>query len=203
MSYKSISNWLSPRVSRKGAENKHATGDVGLILLLSGLFLLSGCAGLPVRGSVGMQTIETRVDSEVARYYLANYLAGKRTDPALDERIDNVYQSSNGSLPDRSELKRLSDDFSVDFAALYMADQIARRPINRRFRSAFDRAYDYARKAFPEDRVKLSADYEVLVVPTYLYKRLFAAGADLAVPRAALQKAGSPAILSKPRTTPL
>src|SRR6266481_998610 len=191
MSYKNIFKWSPAWVFRRGADNNHPRGDVGLIpLLFVLLLLLSACAGLPVRGSVGMQTIDTRVDSEVARYYLANYLAGKRSDAALDERIDHVYQSANGSLPDRSELKQLSDDFSVDFAALYMADQIARKPINQRFRSAFDQAYDYAREAFPEGRVKLSTDYEVLVVPTYLYKRLFAAGADLAVPRAAIQKVG-------------
>ena len=47
-------------------------------------------------------------------------------DTELDERIDRVYQSANGLLPDRRELKRLSDDFSVDFAALYFSDQIAR-----------------------------------------------------------------------------
>ena len=35
-----------------------------------------------------------------------------------------------------------------------------------------------------------AADYEVLVVPIYLYKRLPGAGADLAAPRAALQKLG-------------
>jgi len=142
---------------------------------------------------VGSQTIEARVDSEVARYYLANYLAGERTDAALDERIDRVYQNTNGDLPDRAELKRLSDDFSVDFAALYFADQITRAPVNRRFRRVFDQAYDYALNAFPDGRVRLppaAADYEVLVVPTYLYKRLLAAGADMAVPRAALQKAG-------------
>jgi hypothetical protein len=190
MFYKNISICSPALVLRRRAENKHPRGAVGRILLLSVLLLLSACAGLPVRGSVGMQTIDTRVDSEVARYYLANYLAGKRSDAALDERIDHVYQNSNGSLPDRSELKELSDHFSVDFAALYMADQIARRPINRRFRRDFDQAYDYARKAFPEGRVKLSTDYEVLLVPTYLYKRIFAAGADLAAPRVALQEAG-------------
>ena len=160
-----------------------------IITLLSGLLLLSSCAGLPVRGVVGGQTFETRVDSEAARYYLADYLAGKHSDAALDERIDRVYQSSNGHLPDRDDLKRLSDDFSVDFAALYFADQIARVPVNRRFRSDFERAYEYTRKAFPEGQVKLSSDYEVLVVPTFLYTRIFATGADMAVPRAALQKA--------------
>ena len=122
--------------------------------------------------------------------YLGSYLAGQRSDAALDERIDRVYQSANGSLPDRYELKHLSDEFSVDFAALYLADQIARIPVNRRFRRAFDKAYEYARKTFPKGRVRLSAEYEVLVVPTYLYKRFFSVGADMAVPRAALKKAG-------------
>lgn len=160
--------------------------------LLSALLLLSACAGLPVRGSVGGQTIETRVDSEAARYYLGSYLAGRRSDAALDERIDRIYQNANGSLPDRTELKRLSDEFSVDFAALYLADQIALLSINRRFRRAFDQIYEYTRKAFPEGRVKLPAasDYEVLVVPIFLYQRLPGSGADLAAPRAALKKVG-------------
>jgi hypothetical protein len=62
---------------------------------LVALLLLSAC-GLPVRGRAGMQTIETRVDSEAARYYLESYLAGERNDAAFDERIDRVYQSANG-----------------------------------------------------------------------------------------------------------
>jgi hypothetical protein len=162
-------------------------------LFLFALLLLAACSGLPVRGSVEGQTIETRVDSEVARYYLANYLAGKRVDTLLDERIDRVYQSANGHLPDRNELKQISDEFSVDFAALYLADQIARVPVNARFRSAFDRAYEDTRKTFPEGRVRLpasAANYEVLFVPSYLYKRVIVSGADLAAPRAALQKLG-------------
>ena len=116
-------------------------------------------------------------------------------DTELDERIDLVYQSANGGLPDRGELKRLSDEFSVDFAALYLADQIAHIPVNRRFRIAFDHAYDSTRVALPQSRVKLpaaAADYEVLVIPIYLYKRLIGSGADLAAPRAALEKVGLP-----------
>ena len=175
----------------KGMVDKNTfNGPALIIILLSGLLLLTSCAGLPVRGMVGGQTIETRVDSEVARYYLGSYLAGKHSDAVLDARIDSVYQTADGSLPDRNELKQLSDDFSVDFAALYFADQIARVPVNRRFRSAFEKAYEYASKAFPEGQVRLSAGHEVLVVPTYLYKRFLATGADMAVPREALQKAG-------------
>jgi hypothetical protein len=145
-----------------------------------------------VNGTVGGQVIHTRVDSEVARYYVENYLAGKRSDALLDERIDRVYQNVNSDLPDRDDLKKLSDDFSVDFAALYLADQIAHEPVNRRFRSAFDQAYEYTRKAFPlgQMEVPAAAKYDVLFVPTYLYKRITFTGADMAVPRAALQKVG-------------
>jgi hypothetical protein len=189
MSYK-IPNWDLASFFGFETENKYLRRGVRHTIFLAALFLLSACAGLPVRGSVGMQTIETRVDSEAARYYLASYLAGDRSDATLDARIDRIYQSGNGHLPDRSELKRLSDDFSVDFAALYFADQIARIPVNRRFRRAFDQAYEYAREAFPKGRVSLSNEYEVMFVPTYLYKRLFSVGADMAVPRAAIQKAG-------------
>ena len=156
------------------------------------LLLLSGCTGLPVRGTIGGQTIETRVDSEVARYYLANYIAGRHTNPLLDERIDRIYQEANGTLPDRQDLKKLSDDFSVDFAALYFADQIDRVPANRRFLSIFRQAYDYTRINFPQDQMQVpgAANYDVLIVPTYLYKRFSFTGADLAVPRAALHKVG-------------
>jgi hypothetical protein len=162
------------------------------LTLLSALLLLAACAGLPVRGMVGGQAIETRVDSEVARYYLGNYLAGKRSDALLDERIDRVYQNADGKLPDRDDLKKLSDDFSVDFAALYFADRIARVPENRRFRSNFDQAYEYTRKGFRQGRVEIpaAAKYDVLFVPTYLYKRLTFTGADMAVPREALKKGG-------------
>ena len=48
---------------------------------------LAACAGLPVHGRVGGQSFDTRVDAEVAQYYLANYLSGRRTDPVLDQRI--------------------------------------------------------------------------------------------------------------------
>jgi hypothetical protein len=166
-----------------------------LIVVVSCLVLLAGCAGVPVRGTVGGQTIETRVDSEVARYYLANYLAGKRSNAPFDEQIDRVYGHADDGLPGRAELKRLSDEFSVDFAALYLADRIARVSVNRRFRAAFDEALAYSRKARPQQRARLpaaAAQYEVIFVPGYLYKRHRLTGADFAAPRAALERLGFP-----------
>ena len=157
------------------------------------LLALSACAGLPVRGMVGSQFIETRVDSEVARYYLANYLSGVHSNPVLDARIDQVYQTINGNIPGRSELKQLRDEFSTDFAALLLADEISRVPVNRQFRKVFDEAYDNVRKTYPAGRAKLPAaavQYEALIVPTYLYNRTNFSGADLAAPRKALEKVG-------------
>jgi hypothetical protein len=158
------------------------------------LFLgLNACAGLPARGSVGGQPIETRVDSEIARYYLASYLAGQRADPLLDARIDRIYRNAGKDLPDRAELKRLSDDFSLDFAALYLADRIAAAPANRRFRDDFDQAYGHARKSLREGTAALPAAagaYEVLFVPGYLYKRAPVTGADFAASRAVLKRLG-------------
>lgn len=188
----SAPSWVFRR-ENKSADRKHRVGAARWVLLLCILVFFPGCTGLPVRGIVGGQMIDSRVDSEVARYYLSDYLAGKHGDAVLDDRIDRVYQSGNGSLPNRSELKHLSDQFSVDFAALYLADQIDRVPLNHRFRIEFDQAYDYARKAFPEGHVKLpatAADFEWVFVPTYLYTRFLARGADMAVPRAALEQVG-------------
>ena len=151
-----------------------------------------GCAGVPVRGTIGGQTIETRVDSEVARYFMADYLAGRHTDSVLDKRIDGIYQKSDAGLPNRQDLKKLSEDFSVDFAALYLADRIDPVPTNRRFALLTVGPTNTTRKAFPEGRMKVAqaAEYDMLFVPTYLYKRLTFTGADLAVPRAALEKVG-------------
>src|ERR1044071_1378685 len=104
---------------------------------------LPGCSGVPVRGIVAGQSLDSRVDSEVARYYLANYLAGHRTDPALDARIDQVYHTIDGHMPGPTDLRKVSEEFSPDFAALLFADEIARVPANRRFRALFDAANDY------------------------------------------------------------
>ena len=159
------------------------------------MLALSACSGIAVRGTVDGQPVQTRVDSKAARYYLANYLAGKHTDPALDARIAQAYETVDGKIPSRDQLKQLSDEFSPDFAALFFADEISKVPVNRRFRSIFDKAYNYASETVPEGRAQLPAGadrYEALIVPTYLYKRPTFSGADLAGPREALQKVGLP-----------
>lgn len=158
---------------------------------LAVLLFAPACAGLPVHGIVGGQSIDTRVDAEVARYYVAAFLAGHKSNPALDGRIDDAYKNSRQGLPDRAELKRLSDQFSVDFAAAFFAERIAATPENRRFRELFD---GYSR-SFKLKQLRLpanAANYDVMFVPTYLYRRLPATGGDFAVPMKALRRIGVP-----------
>ncbi len=155
----------------------------------------SACAGIPVSGVVGGQSITTRVDSEAARYYVANYLAGKRANSPLDARIDDVYRNGDGGLPDRNQLKQLSDDFSTDFAALYFAESIDRAAKNRRLRNEFGRTLAVLGESLSNGRIQLpagAARYEFLLVPGYLYERHSFTGANLAAPRATLDRLGLP-----------
>jgi hypothetical protein len=161
--------------------------------VLAALMSVPACAGVAVRGQIGGRNIETRVDSELARYYLANFLSGSRADALLDRRIERIYQNGLGELPSRDDLKRISDDFSVDFAALYMADRILRAPKNRAFRAAYDRTSERVRKSLHHGVIQLpaaAAAHDVIFVPGFLYKRFPITGADLAAPRAALKKIG-------------
>jgi hypothetical protein len=160
--------------------------------------LAAGCAvspsGFPVRGALGSQFLETRVDSEVARYYLASYLSGKRGDRRLDARIDGAYQDYSSVLPSRNELKRLSEEFSIDFAALYFADRVSNEPMSRRFRQDFEKARDYVRRPISAGGgirfSEAAEEFEIIFVPGYLYRRHPATGADFAAPRATLKQVG-------------
>ena len=165
----------------------------GTLLALAALGLLGACAGIPARGRIGGQAVQARVDSEIARYFIASYHSREQRVAALDARIDALYRSDSDSLPDRSELKRLDDEFSSDFAALYFADRIGRIPRNRDFRAVYERARSLAQTDPAQAGALLrcaAAGYDILFVPGYLYKRHRTTGADLAAPRAALGKAG-------------
>jgi hypothetical protein len=123
---------------------------------------------------------------------VTSYLEGRRNDRDLDQRIDRIYRNGSSDLPDRAELRRLSDEFSMDFAALYFADRIARAPNNRELRAAYTRAYGDLQRTAGAGALSPdpAAKYEIVFVPGYLYKRHPVTGADLAVPRAALKRAG-------------
>lgn len=172
---------------------------LGLAATLLGALLLGGCATLPdttpVIGSIAGQEVAVGVDSAEAAYLMTRYLKGERGWEEVDRRLDALYAAADpGDLPGRDELKRLSDEFSVDFAAIYFADRVYRLPANRLLRRTYDA---HLKKAMAEyfqkaDRSLLpqAADYTILFVPAYNYESHTTTGADLKVPRVALRAAG-------------
>ncbi len=59
--------------------------------------LISGCGEhllkISVQGSVHGHMLNTTVDSEIARYYLKDYLADRKTNGQLDRQIEAALKS--------------------------------------------------------------------------------------------------------------
>jgi hypothetical protein len=163
----------------------------GMLLLCAG-----GCANwalsLPARGEIGGQTLAANVDSEAARYYLQEYLPGRRRVPQLDAAFARL--SEDNEHPTREQLRSLSQTYSTDFATLYLAQALARDPDNRRLRAVFEReraAVTAALARGESPALPAFADYVLVFVPAWNHKnsRLFA-NADFASPRAMLARHG-------------
>jgi hypothetical protein len=171
----------------------------GLALAVSFTVLANGCTTLPANHPVTIvvagEEIETKVDSEVAAYLANGYLAGERHQAEWDRRIDALYREHDGdSLPDRGQLKGIADAFSVDFAAIYFADLINRRPANGLLRKTYDRHLQTAKAAHAQGETPPlmpgAGGYDVVFAPGYHYRKYPETGADLAAPRRALSDAG-------------
>lgn len=162
------------------------------------LFLLHGCSPsipkIQAKGELIGQPINTTVDSEIAKYYLENYLSNNRTNPKFDKRIELVYQQHNGQLPDRCALKAISDSFSVDFAALFFATGIWETEANRKAQNIFRKKVAERKTAIQNHEhqsVSKAADYIILFVPGWDYKKSgHKTGSDLATPRNLLAELG-------------
>ena len=105
------------------------------------LLILSGCSSsipqIPVKGEFMRRTVETTVDSEIAKYYLENYLQHQRIDSIIDKRIDTVYVQYPHSLS-RVDLKNISESYSVDFATLFFAERLRDEEANRNIQTFFE-----------------------------------------------------------------
>lgn len=149
--------------------------------LLACLVLVS-CGSIsdtPVKAKFLGELVESTVDSETARYYLENYLQGKRENRELDARISELYARHANALPSRESLKQISQQFSVDFASLFLVDRLLFHECNRKLNLSFSH--------FLNQDAPISArlsDYIVLFVPGWDYAENGAlTGADFAKPR--------------------
>jgi hypothetical protein len=144
----------------------------------------------PVEGEFIGERISTTVDSKIASYYLENYLQGKNNNPILDKRIDELYAQQKDAIPTREELKRISKEYSVDFAALFLADRLWANQDNRKIQNHFN--YFLKNKDLPLATLNGGNNsYMVLFVPGWDYVESgYLTGADFAEPRKLITKLG-------------
>jgi hypothetical protein len=160
-------------------------------LALLGVVTGTGCSSgpkIPVQGSLQNHAITTTVDHPSARYYLEYYLAGKVTDAPLHRRIGEIHGQLQHNVPTRDQLKEISHEFSLDFAALLFAQQLLKQPGNAELQSQFLRNLEAVRAG---TAVYPKKDTLIMLMPGYDYAANGAqTGADFARPRKLLEQAG-------------
>jgi len=148
---------------------------------------------IPARGELAGQLINTTVDSEVAKYYLEQYLQDRRNNPDLDLIINQAHMGDSGAIPSRDYLKYLSQRFSPDFAALYLAKKILEDSANMSIYRTFEEELARARIDVKTGEYRLDPafrSYIILFVPGWVYKSEPESGADFAKPRAIITRYG-------------
>jgi hypothetical protein len=159
---------------------------------------LTGCASfapaVPARGVLADFTVDTRVDSPIARYYLEDYRAGRRTAPGWDASIDAIHRDLGDRVPTRTELAHWSRTHSTDFATLVLVRQLAMQPDRFGLRHRFAQALAAVRESHRDgvrDTVAISPRHLFVFVPGWLYRSDPGSGADLALQRAILERHGA------------
>jgi len=160
-----------------------------LACVLAGL-VLGACGSIPripATGEFAGHRVTTTVDAEVARYYLERYSQGRHENREMDARIAAIYRSHEGALPSRDELKAISVALSVDFAALFFADQLLQDSCNKTLNRLFAH---YLEQDVRVDST-LAAAYQILFVPGWDYVSSGGlTGSDFARPRELATLAG-------------
>jgi hypothetical protein len=160
---------------------------------------LTGCAPdwerIPAEGEISGFRIDTTVDSEIARYYLEHYGAGRRTEPDFDRRIE-AGLAGLPEEPGRDDFRKLSDALSVDLATMRLIEVLSEDAANARARSLFLRELARIRmlQGLPGRRLEACIEgFELpllLFAPGWFYRSNPGTGADFARQRALLERLG-------------
>jgi hypothetical protein len=157
---------------------------------------VAGCAGdlarIPAQGQIDGTAVETTVDAPVVRYYLENYLPGRRTEPELDRALDRSL-AELPQAPTRAAYQRLAERFSVDLATLHLLQVLAEQPANARTQALFEAQLARLRVLDEAGRRACVAAYDlptVLFAPGWFYRSQPGTGADFGRQRALLDRLG-------------
>ena len=160
-----------------------------VIIFLS--ILIDNCCLIPknkVNARFYTFHINTTVDSEIAKYYLENYLSNNKNNLELDKIIDELNSQYNREIPNRNDLLAISKKTSVDFGAIFFADKLLKYKNNENLQKEFLKNLELVKK----NEVNFNNnDFLVLFVPGFDYvENGSVTGADFAKPRELILKAG-------------
>jgi hypothetical protein len=123
------------------------------------------------RGAWQGTVMQTTVDSEFAKYYLEEYMAGVRTHPDWDAAIDHIHASLENNLPTASQLQEWTRLYSLDFTTMLLARQLELNAVSRPLVSAYRKELERIRQSDqPPAGIDSASDYFILCVPGWLYK---------------------------------
>ncbi|MEN8130995.1 MAG: hypothetical protein ABFS45_12535 [Pseudomonadota bacterium] len=129
----------------------------------------------------------------MAKYYLEHFSQGDKTNPKFDILINEIHQTHYRQVSKRETLKFISDNFSVDFAAILFADYLLKHESNKRFQSHFDDVLSKIKYQLKSENLYYCADYSnyfFLFVPGWFYKSDPWTGAALARQRRIVNQLG-------------
>ncbi|TGM35812.1 hypothetical protein [Leptospira biflexa] len=160
-------------------------------LKLISLVLFGNCCMVPkhvVHARFSEYQIETTVDSELAKYYLENYIRNQKQNTEFDNTINQINSEFQGQNPNRNRLKQISDKTSVDFAAIYFANQMLHEKSNESLQKKFLSNLDYVKNQKLQYK---DPNLLILLVPGFDYvENGKVTGADFAKPKLLLSQTG-------------
>jgi hypothetical protein len=166
-----------------------------LLALYAGLLACSeSIPQISVQTELAGKEIQTTVDSDIARYYLEQFLKGDKTRPEYDRAIETAERNIVGELPSKALLQLLAQTHSMDFATLILWQSIVRNPSNRWPQKVFTEEFSRLKTNTGRDAARfLSAQHDYLIVfaPGWFYKSQPESGADFAKPRQVLTNVGA------------
>lgn len=138
-------------------------------------------------GEIGGDTIASEVDSEIARYFMEDFLQGKRSNARFDARIDSILQGAAGQPLTNAGLKSIADRTSADFGAMLFAH--LHTQWNLDVKKAFLREYERV-KLGQVDLHIASGRYKVVLVPGLFYRSKPETKGDLREVKSTLEAEG-------------
>lgn len=166
--------------------------EITKFILIISVFMSLSCESvseIPAKGFVGPYEVETTVDHEIAKIYLADFAYESMGAKVYEEMIRQIELTYEKIIPDVSQLKSISEETSVDFATIFYCRKLLNQSKNRWIQKKFRTYLRSARSGqYHHDRY---SNLSVILVPGFDYEATGAqTGADLSVPRKILSDSG-------------